>query len=107
MAFEFVYSSMSAAKRGAVRAKLVNPIYTKMEDGKIRLMEQEEVKKVVVSKRRKTVSNVDSPVAMFRELFKANFGKMKRGELIKLAVEKGIAKNTAATHYQWLAKAAK
>lgn len=105
MAFEFVYSSMSAAKRGAVRAKLSNPVFTKLDGGKIQLSEHEIVK--LVSKRRSKVSNVESPVAVFRELFKINFGKMTRGELIKLAIEKGIAKNTAATHYQWLTKSSK
>lgn len=107
MAFEYTYSTMSAAKRGAVRAKLTNPIFTKTDEGKVFVTEQKLVASPKQNKRR-TVSSIDSPVAVFRELFTANFGKIKRGELIKLAVEHGVAKNTAATHYQtWSKKIAK
>jgi hypothetical protein len=49
-----------------------------------------------------TVSKIESPVAAFRELFQANHGRLRRGELIELAVQKGIGRNTAATYYQKL-----
>jgi crotonobetainyl-CoA:carnitine CoA-transferase CaiB-like acyl-CoA transferase len=91
-----IYSSMSSAKRGALRAQFANPVFTKTADGKIAVME--------AAKKRGRVATISTsakpPVAAFREMFQANFGKVARGELIKLAVSNGIAKNTAATFYQ-------
>jgi hypothetical protein len=99
---EKIYSSMSSAKRGAVRAKIANPVFTKRADGKV--VVSEAIVKAVV-KRRTTASNIESPVSIFRTLFAEKFGKVKRSELIAEAVARGVGKNTAATYYQKLSKA--
>lgn len=98
---EKIYSSMSSAKRGAIRANIINPVFTKRPDGKIVLTEAA-IKTAV--KRRTTASKVESPVSMFKNLFAEKFGKVKRSELIAEAVARGIGKNTAATYYQKLSK---
>lgn len=98
---EKIYSSMSSAKRGAIRANIINPVFTKRPDGKIVLTEAA-IKAAV--KRRTTASKVESPVSMFKNLFAEKFGKVKRSELIAEAVARGIGKNTAATYYQKLSK---
>lgn len=99
---EKIYSSMSSAKRGAERAKIANPVFTKRADGKIALSEA--IVKAA-TKRRTSASNVESPVTIFRALFAEKYGKLKRSEIIAAAVERGIGKNTAATYYQKLSSA--
>lgn len=100
---EKIYSSMSSAKRGAERAKIANPVFTKRADGKIALSEA--IVKAATNKRRTSASNVESPVTIFRALFAEKYGKLKRSEIIAAAVERGIGKNTAATYYQKLSSA--
>lgn len=100
---EKIYASMSSAKRGAVRANIVNPVFTKRPDGMVVLTEA--VVKAAAVKRRTTASNIESPVSMFKSLFAEKYGKLKRSELIAEAVARGVGKNTAATYYQKLSKA--
>lgn len=95
--FEKIYSSMSSAKRGAVRAKLSAPVFTKRSDGKVVLTEQRNKTTRVLK------STVDSPVAEFRTIFSEKYGKVARKEIIQAAISRGVAKNTAATYYQKLA----
>lgn len=100
MATEKLYSSMSSAKRGALRAGVTNPVFTKLDNGKIALTEAV-IKKI---KRSRTASTTEDPVKVFRALFAENFGKMKRGKLIAEAISRGVNKHTAATYYQKLSK---
>lgn len=86
-----LYGSMSSAKRGAERAKIANPVFTKLDDGKIALTE------AIAAKAEGT-----GPVATFREIFTRLYGTVKRSDVIAEAVAKGISKNTAATYYQKL-----
>lgn len=102
MTVEKIYTSMSSAKRGALRANIVNPVFTKRPDGKIVLTEA--VIKAA-AKRRTTASTTESPVSIFRALFAEKYGKIKRSELIAEAVARGVGKNTAATYYQKLSSA--
>lgn len=88
---------MSSAKRGAVRAKLSSPTFTKRSDGKIVLTEQRSKLTRVLK------SSVESPVAKFRTIFSDKYGKVARKDVIQAAISNGIAKNTAATYYQKLA----
>ena len=99
--FEKIYSSMSSAKRGAVRAGLQSPVFVKRENGKVIVTVGNQVK--VVSQISSTVA---SPVAKFREIFSQNYNKARRKEVIELAVKQGIARGTATTYYQKLASAA-
>ena len=92
-----VYSSMGSAKRGAVRAGLKNPVFEKTADGKVKVSEF-----VAAVATAPAFTNGEGPVAVFKALFEANFGKVKRSELIAKAVEFGVSKNTAATYYQKL-----
>jgi hypothetical protein len=129
------YSSLSSAKRGAARANLVNATFDKLDNGRYAIVmpsaaaqvaapsletaSAELATKVAKAKApkaekapkgpkapRNTVSAIESPVAKFREIFEANFGTLGRSEIIKLAVEAGVGKNTATSFYQRL-KAAK
>lgn len=101
--FEKIYSSMSSAKRGVVRAGLQTPVYTKQVDGKILVTV---AKAVNNTSTRATVSTVSSPVAKFREIFSKNYGTVRRKDLIALAVKGGVSRGTAATYYQKLAAVA-
>lgn len=91
-----VYSSMASAKRGADRAKMTNPEFEKLADGRV------SVREFVAKVAEAAVAEAEGPVAKFRKIFDAGFGKMKRSEVIAKAVEAGISKNTAATYYQKL-----
>ncbi len=93
-----VYSSMSSAKRGAERKGVKNPVFEKTADGKVKVSEFV----AAVAATAPAFTNGDGPVAVFKALFEANFGKVKRSELIAKAVEFGVSKNTAATYYQKL-----
>lgn len=100
MTFEKIYSSMSSAKRGALRAGFANPVFTKLDNGKIAIAEAM-IKK---AKRSRTASTAEDPVKIFRSLFAENFGKVKRSALIAEAIARGVNKHTAATYYQKLSK---
>lgn len=86
-----IYSSMSSAKRGAMRAGMKTPKFTKLVDGRVEVTETAKARK-----------SDNGPVAIFRAIFKAEFGKLRRSEVIAKAIEAGISKNTAATYYQKL-----
>ena len=49
-----------------------------------------------------TVSTINSPVDKFREIFQKHAAKLKRAEILEMAENAGIARNTAATYYQKL-----
>jgi len=85
------YTSLASAKRGAVRGNIVNPIFETLEDGRIAV-------KFEVEAPAETVSTV-GPIAKYRELFAANYGKLSWSDMIKAAMAVGIKENTAKTYY--------
>jgi len=97
--FEKTYTSMSSAKRGAVRAGLVQPIFIKRDDGKILVTLAAKAK---TKKASLVSSSIVSPVAEFRQIFLANYGLLRRKDVIDLAVKQGVSRGTAATYYQKL-----
>ena len=97
MAFEKTYTTMSSAKRGAIRAGLKSPTYTKTAEGRIVVTEG------VVKAMRKRTSTVESPVDVFRNIFAAKYGEFTRKQIIDYAHQRGVSRGTAATYYQKLA----
>ena len=95
---QMIYTTLASAKKGAQRANIPNPTFSKNAEGKIVVHMATDKP----SARRSTVSKIGSPVDAFRKIFDAHYGKLRRSEVIDKAVEAGVAKNTAATYYQKL-----
>jgi hypothetical protein len=98
MTAEKIYTTMSSAKRGAMRAKIVNPVFTKREDG--RIVVSEALVKEIVKKARTPREN--STMTIIKAIL-AETG-MKRSQVIAAAVAKGIPLNTARSYYQKIYK---
>ena len=97
---EKIYTTMSSAKRGAVRAKISNPVFNKLADGRISVSEavMQEVKKVRAAK---TGTNMQ----ILKDLIAKKRGTMGRSMVIAEAVALGISFNTARSYYQKIYKA--
>lgn len=97
---EKIYTTMSSAKRGAIRAKISNPVFNKLADGRISVSEavMEEVKKV-----RKTKTG--TTMEIIKDLVAKKGGTMGRSMVIAEAVALGVSYHTARSYYQKIYKA--
>ena len=80
------YANRSGATRRAKQLGIKDPIITVRADGRVALFKQERVVK-------------GGPVETFRQIFTENYGDKSWSEIIAMAEEAGVNKNTAKTYY--------
>lgn len=93
---QVVYSSKSTAARAAKRRGLKKPEYIDLPDGRVAVREKGTA---LYDASQRIKSEVKNPVKLVWDLC-FDHPKAKRRDIVDMAIEKGVAVNTARTQYQ-------